>query len=636
MRCASGTNPRSSSGGSTTACSPWGSRTPWSSSSPARADPCSSTVHRTSSRRTSPATWRPRSAKPSRPDVATRHGPCRAGVAQRERTGVEIRRYRVDGIFLTVGLTLTAVYFAVPNGGPQSALYDAAGFASAAAILTGVRLYRPRAPLAWFLFALGLFCFAVADILSTILEDPPIPSAADWVYLVGYPLLAAGLVMLLVRAGGHHRRAAIGEALVFTLAFSLVQWTYIVDTIVDGGGSPTRRAVEAAYPGMDIVLLAALAGFFTTAAWRTPAFLLLVAGVVPLLVSDEIYGLTSSSYTTSSYVNAGWLLSYVLWGTAALHPSMRELSEPRPNVEELRLSRIRIAVLTGALVTGPIVLLIQDIRNAPYDAWAIAVPMIVIAVLVIVRLTTIMHALERTRLRLVEADRVKDEFVALISHDLRTPLTSIMGYSELALDDDLEPPLDAERRGYLEVVSRSSHRLLRLVDDLLFVARLQAGRLDLTPTSLDLRDVARQSAYEAQRHAEAKGIDLIVLGDVPVEVEADRGRMFQLLDNLVSNAIKFTPTGGRVEVVVSTNGSAVLEIRDTGIGLTAEEAPRVFERFFRTESAVEGEVQGAGLGLYIAQAIAEAHGGPIQATPREGGGSVFRVELPRATGIIAA
>jgi signal transduction histidine kinase len=549
---------------------------------------------------------------------------------------VDLRRYRVDGIFLTVGLTLTAVYFAVPSGGPQSALYDAAGFASAAAILTGVRLYRQSAPLAWILFALGILCFAAADILSTILDDPPVPSAADWVYLAGYPLLAAGLVMLLVRAGGHHRRAAVGEALVFTLAFSLVQWTYIVDAIVDGGGSPTRRAVEAAYPMMDIVLLAALAGFFTTAAWRTPAFLLLVAGVVPLLVSDEIYGLTSSSYTAGSYVDLGWLLSYVLWGAAALQPSMRELSEPRPDFEELRLSRVRIGVLTGALLAGPIVLLIEDIRNAPYDAGAIAVPMIVIAVLVVIRLTAILRALERTRLRLVEADRVKDEFVALISHDLRTPLTSIMGYSELALDDDLEPPLDAERRGYLEVVSRSSHRLLRLVDDLLFVARLQAGRLDLTPTTLDLREVARQSTFEAQRNAEAKGIELVFLGDVPVEVEGDRGRLFQLLDNLVSNAIKFTPAGGRVEVVVSTDGSAVLEIRDSGVGLSAEEAPRVFERFFRAESAVEGQVQGTGLGLYIAQAIAEAHGGTIRAAPREGGGAVFRVELPRATGIIAA
>jgi signal transduction histidine kinase len=259
-----------------------------------------------------------------------------------------------------------------------------------------------------------------------------------------------------------------------------------------------------------------------------------------------------------------------------------------------------------------------------------------IALLVVVRLTAIMRALEESRVRLVEADRLKDEFVALISHDLRTPLTSIMGYSELALDDELEPPLDEERRGYLEVVSRSSHRLLRLVDDLLFVARIQAGRLDLTPAPLDLRDVARQATTEAQRTAEAKGVQLVFHGDTGVEVEADRGRMFQLLDNLVSNAIKFTPEGGRVEVEVSSNDAAVLEIRDTGVGLTGEDAARVFERFFRTESAVEGQVQGTGLGLYIAQAIAEAHGGTIRAAPREGGGAVFRVELPRATGMMAA
>jgi signal transduction histidine kinase len=545
------------------------------------------------------------------------------------------RGYRVGGIFLAVGLALSGIYFALPAGNAQSVVYDTAGFAAAAAILAGVAMYRPSAPLAWILFAIGNLCSAVADVLSSVLEDSSIPSPADWVYLAAYPLLAAGLVMLLVRAGGHHRRAAIGEAVIFTLAFSLVQWTYIIQAIVDGSGSTTERAVAAAYPMMDVVLLAALAGFFTTAAWRSPSYLLLVAGVVPLLVADEIYGLTASSYAAGDYVDLGWLLSYVLWGAAALHPSMRELSEPRPRYQQLQVSRLRIALLTAALLTGPAVLLIQEIRGAPYDVWAIAVPMIGIAVLVVVRLTAILRALERIRVRLVEADRIKDEFVALISHDLRTPLTSIMGYSELALDDDLDPPLDDERRGYLQVVSRSSHRLMRLVDDLLFVARLQAGRLDLTPTALDLRDLARQAADEAKRRADAKGIQLVFEADGPVEIEADRGRMFQLLDNLVSNAIKFTPEGGRIEVSVSANGSAVLEIRDTGVGFTRDEAARVFERFFRTDAAIEGQVQGTGLGLYIAQAITEAHGGTISAAPREGGGAVFTVQLPRANGRIA-
>jgi signal transduction histidine kinase len=205
-----------------------------------------------------------------------------------------------------------------------------------------------------------------------------------------------------------------------------------------------------------------------------------------------------------------------------------------------------------------------------------------------------------------------------------------MGTVEHSLADDVEAPLDAERRGYLEVVSRSSQRLLRLVDDLLFVARLQSGRLELNATRLDLNEVARQSAEEASGRADAKDLELVVDVDGPVPVDADRGRMFQLLDNLISNAIKFTPDGGRVEIRVARQGSAVLEVCDTGVGFTAAEAARVFERFYRTETALARQVPGTGLGLFIAHAITEAHGGRISAHPRDGGGAVFRVELPLA------
>jgi signal transduction histidine kinase len=228
--------------------------------------------------------------------------------------------------------------------------------------------------------------------------------------------------------------------------------------------------------------------------------------------------------------------------------------------------------------------------------------------------------------RLVEADRMKDEFVALISHDLRTPLTSIMGYVELALEEEL----GADTRSFLEVVSRSSQRLLRLVDDLLFVARLQSGRLELVRTRLDLKEVAAQAAEEARGRADAKDLELVVDANGSVPVEADRGRVFQLLDNLISNAIKFTPDGGSVEIRVHGADAAVLEVCDTGIGFTEAEAARVFERFYRTERAVERQVPGTGLGLFIAHAIADAHGGRISAHPRDGGGAVFRVELPLA------
>jgi signal transduction histidine kinase len=230
--------------------------------------------------------------------------------------------------------------------------------------------------------------------------------------------------------------------------------------------------------------------------------------------------------------------------------------------------------------------------------------------------------------RLVESDRLKDEFVALISHDLRTPLTSIMGYVELALED-VGPALDDERRGYLEVVSRSSERLLRLVDDLLFVARLQAGRLVLTRSQLDLAVIAAQAVEEARPRAEGKQLGLVFSGTGEVPLEGDRGRLFQLLDNLISNAIKFTPEGGQIEVSArATPDGGVLEVSDTGIGLASGEAEQVFERFFRSSRVVAQQVPGTGLGLFISRAIVEAHGGTIAAASRNGGGTAFRVALP--------
>jgi signal transduction histidine kinase len=328
---------------------------------------------------------------------------------------------------------------------------------------------------------------------------------------------------------------------------------------------------------------------------------------------------------------------------------MRELSRPaRRNVRQ-RIHPLRIILLTLALLSAPAVLLTQNLRDAPIDPIAIGLAGSVIAVLVIARLVGILRALERIRERersaradaeqaqmllavqnerLVESDRLKDEFVALISHDLRTPLTSIMGYVELALEE-VGPPLDDERRGYLEVVSRSSDRLLRLVDDLLFVARLQAGRLVLTRSQLDLAVIAAQAVEEARPRAEGKQLTLAFSGEGEPMLEGDKGRLFQLLDNLVSNAIKFTPEGGRIDVRVrGNNNGAMLEVSDTGIGLGPGESEQVFERFFRSSRAVAQQVPGTGLGLFISRAIVEAHGGTIAVSSRDGGGTTFRITLP--------
>jgi signal transduction histidine kinase len=559
------------------------------------------------------------------------------------------REFRVGAIFLAAALALTVAYFLVPRGAAQNDINEVIGIGSALAIVLGVRLNRPSFPLPWLLFAAGNLLFALGDVVFNQLSNPPTPSAADWFYLAGYPALAAGLVLLLIRGGGHHRVPALGEAAIVTFAFALFQWVWIVDGIIDGGGSTASRAVSAAYPMMDVVLLAGLAGFFVTAAWRTPAFVLLVASVVALLVADEVYGVGANSYKSGDWTDLGWLLSYVLWGAAALHPSMRELSQPRRRRSNLRVHSVRIALLTAALLSAPFVLLVQYLRDAPLNVPAVVIAATAISVFVLMRLVGILRALERLRERersaradaeqaqmllamqndqLVEADKLKDEFVALISHDLRTPLTSIIGYVELALEDS-DTQLDEERRGYLQVVSRSSERLLRLVDDLLFVARLQAGRLVLGRSELDLCVIAEQAAQEARPRAEGKEITLEFSGGSPVAISGDKGRIFQLLDNLISNAIKFTPAGGRIDVRAIVEGTgAVLEVSDTGIGIGPGEAQLVFDRFFRSSRVVAEQVPGTGLGLFIARAIVEAHDGTIGVSSRDGGGTTFRVELP--------
>jgi signal transduction histidine kinase len=233
-----------------------------------------------------------------------------------------------------------------------------------------------------------------------------------------------------------------------------------------------------------------------------------------------------------------------------------------------------------------------------------------------------------------ESDRLADEFMTLISHELRTPLTSIIGYLELTLDDG---NLTDEQRGYLDVVDHNADRLLRLVDDLLLVAQLEAGQLVVRRVELDLAAVARQALAEAQPSAAAKNVTLTVDADVAVPLQADKGRVFRTLQNLLSNAIKFTPAGGDVRVSVSQGDGVVrLEVTDTGIGIAVDDQERLFDRFFRASAVAEQHFPGTGLGLYIAQAIVQAHDGSITVRSEPGQGTSFSVALPTGVSEVPA
>jgi signal transduction histidine kinase len=226
-----------------------------------------------------------------------------------------------------------------------------------------------------------------------------------------------------------------------------------------------------------------------------------------------------------------------------------------------------------------------------------------------------------------ELDRMRDAFVATVSHELRTPLTSISGFLEMLQEE--EHGLGESGRRYLEVIRRSTDRLHALVEDLLLVAQIEARRVELELDSVDLGALAARSVEAVRPVADDKQVHLEVVTDGAPPVHGDARRLTQVVDNLVSNAVKFTNEGGSVTVSVDGDGDATrLVVADTGIGVPADEQAQVFSRFFRSTTATRSAIPGTGLGLAISRALVEQHGGTIAFASREGEGTEVTVLLP--------
>jgi signal transduction histidine kinase len=226
-----------------------------------------------------------------------------------------------------------------------------------------------------------------------------------------------------------------------------------------------------------------------------------------------------------------------------------------------------------------------------------------------------------------ELDRLRDSFVAAVSHELRTPLTSISGFLEMLRDE--EASLGESGRMYLDVIRRSTDRLQRLVEDLLLVAQIEAHRLELVLSNVGLDDVAASAVEAARPSATEREVDLRLELDGGPTVRADADRLAQVLDNLISNAVKFTDAGGAVTVSVVKNGAfARIAVTDTGVGIPIDEQGQLFSSFFRASTATRQAIPGTGLGLVIVRAIVEQHGGTVDLESREGNGTTVTVTLP--------
>ncbi len=249
----------------------------------------------------------------------------------------------------------------------------------------------------------------------------------------------------------------------------------------------------------------------------------------------------------------------------------------------------------------------------------------------VLAMIALMIATSRAAAKAAELDRMKDEFVSIVSHELRTPLTAIRGSLQLLLGDP-QGVADEGDRQLLHTALKSCERLVRIVNDILDISRIEAGQLTLRRAPLAVAEIVQHSVESVEQIA--RGADVHVTSAVPDDlrpVMGDGDRLTQALVNLLSNAVKFAPAGSTITIDAHEDDtSVVLSVRDQGPGIAPHDAARLFQKFQQLDSSGSRRVGGTGLGLAITKAIVEEHGGRVWVESTAGRGSTFSMALPRA------
>jgi signal transduction histidine kinase len=529
-----------------------------------------------------------------------------------------------DPLLVLADRRVIRAYFAVGIGGVVAYhwlsaypyAYEMIGAYAVVGTLVGALRRRGPERQPWLAFAAGFGLMVAGDLAWDLTPNAGSPNISDLFYMAAYPLLALGLLVLTRRTAG---RGNVVDTLIVAGSLGTVLWPLLFASFLHGGQTLAQRLTLGVYPCWDLVLLAAVVRLALTGSLHTRRSLLLAASVGLFLVGDICWFDSVNTYVLGNWEDYAWLTAYVCWGTAALHPAPIGQSE-RPEVTPFRrfaLLAIPVAFLPAAIVIG----MTRNDSSEYVDGSLISV----VLTLLLYRFATVLRGLEEARRELREQNRLKDELISVVSHDLRTPLTSIMGYLELALAAETGPQ---EARRFLEVVQRNTGRLHRLVEDLLFVSRVQAGKDALNVGVVDIAEIARATVVAALPAADTGGVALECRLACNDETLGDEHRIAEVIENLLSNALKFTPPGGAVDVWVGRLGqSLVVRVSDTGVGIPPEDLRHLFDRFFRA-AGTDG-VPGAGLGLSIVKAIVEAHGGHVGVQSQVGAGTTFEVRFPR-------
>lgn len=242
--------------------------------------------------------------------------------------------------------------------------------------------------------------------------------------------------------------------------------------------------------------------------------------------------------------------------------------------------------------------------------------------------------LQQANLKLKELDQMKSEFLNTVSHELRTPLTSIKAFAEILLDNEGE---DKETQiEFLGIINKESDRLTRLINNLLDLSRIEAGRMNWHFADTDVNQLVQNACDTLALSADKKGVQLQMdMAAQKASIYADEDKMTQVLTNLVGNALKFTPTGGQIFVSTQVTANTVkIAIRDTGMGIAPEHHQTIFEKFGQVDTSETREIKGSGLGLPIARSIVEAHKGTLTVSSDLGQGATFTVEMPMQEGSV--
>lgn len=460
----------------------------------------------------------------------------------------------------------------------------------------------------------------------------PSPNVSDIAYLSFYPFMVAAFVTLGI-AGSWRAIVSVSlEAIIATLGTASVLLVLVQPILAAAASDSETRPLTLAYPLLDVALLAITAGYASSPALASARRVWwFIAGVALFVATDLAYALLTAAgeYHIGSVTDVGWAIGLALlawWALGFTKPAKLRVAGRSSSALGVIAPLIAVVAAIGVLVYSS-----QQWVNVAAVVLA-ALTLALTAVPVLTRQTLLARLIsgqERVLVELRELDVAKSEMMATLNHEMRTPLTSVIGYLEV-VRDGAGGNIPSEADEMLASAEHSAKRLNSIVDEMLLLTRLDAHGLDVEMHPLDVVAIVERVVTQLTPVAEGRQVTLSLRTDATALVLGDDSRLGHAITTVTENAVKFTPNGGTVAVTVTTRKHerpVVITVTDSGMGVPAEDLPHLFERFFRGSNATIG---GSGLGLAIARGIVELHGGRIRAESVLGSGTTMTVTLPAA------